>query len=125
MVEKVKKEMANTLKEEGEAAAFEVGVEDLHPEIIKLLGRLKYRTSYSQNVLQHVKETAFLAGIMAAELGADERLARRAGLLHDIGKAADHMTQGMHQRFSLRTIQEMDFLQRRAQGIKHFLLLSE
>jgi ribonuclease Y len=95
-VEKVKKEMANTLKEEGEAAAFEVGVEDLHPEIVKLLGRLKYRTSYSQNVLQHVKETAFLAGIMAAELGADERLARRAGLLHDIGKAADHMTQGTH-----------------------------
>src|SRR5438034_1368510 len=80
VVEKVKKEMANTLKEEGEAAAFEVGVEDLHPEIIKLLGRLKYRTSYSQNVLQHVKETAFLAGIMAAELGADERLARRAML---------------------------------------------
>ena len=96
VVDKVKKEMANTLKEEGEAAAFEVGVEDLHPEIIKLLGRLKYRTSYSQNVLQHVKETAFLAGIMAAELGADERLARRAGLLHDIGKAADHMTQGTH-----------------------------
>jgi ribonuclease Y len=96
VVEKVKKEMANTLKEEGEAAAFEVGVEDLHPEIVKLLGRLKYRTSYSQNVLQHVKETAFLAGIMAAELGADERLARRAGLLHDIGKAADHMTQGTH-----------------------------
>ena len=96
IVEKVKKEMANTLKEEGEAAAFDVGIDDLHPEIIKLLGRLKYRTSYSQNVLQHVKETAYLAGIMAAELGADERLARRAGLLHDIGKAADHMTQGTH-----------------------------
>lgn len=96
MVDKVTKEMANTLREEGEAAAFEVGVDDLHPEIIKLLGRLKYRTSYSQNVLQHVKETAFLAGIMAAELGVDERLARRAGLLHDIGKAADHMTQGTH-----------------------------
>ena len=96
MVEKVKMEMANTLKEEGEAAAFEVGIEDLHPEIIRLLGRLKYRTSYSQNVLQHVKETAFLAGMMAAELGADERMARRAGLLHDIGKAADHMTQGTH-----------------------------
>jgi len=96
MVEKVKKEMANTLKEEGEAAAFEVGIDDIHPDILRLLGRLKYRTSYSQNVLQHVKETAFLAGIMAAELGADARLARRAGLLHDIGKAADHMTQGTH-----------------------------
>jgi ribonuclease Y len=96
VVDKVKNDMANTLKEEGEAAAFEVGVEDLHPEIIKMLGRLKYRTSYSQNVLQHVKETAFLAGIMAAELGADERMARRAGLLHDIGKAVDHMTQGTH-----------------------------
>jgi ribonuclease Y len=96
VVEKVKKDMANTLKEEGEAAAFEVGITDLHPDIIKLLGRLKYRTSYSQNVLQHVKETAYLAGVMAAELGVDERLARRAGLLHDIGKAADHMTQGTH-----------------------------
>ncbi len=96
VVEKVKHEMATTLKEAGEAAAFEVGVEDLHPDIITMLGRLKYRTSYSQNVLQHVKETAFLAGMMAAELGADERMARRAGLLHDIGKAADHMTQGTH-----------------------------
>lgn len=96
VVEKVKQEMATTLKEAGEAAAFEVGVEDLHPDIVTMLGRLKYRTSYSQNVLQHVKETAFLAGMMAAELGADERMARRAGLLHDIGKAADHMTQGTH-----------------------------
>jgi ribonucrease Y len=96
VVEKVQREMANTLKEEGEAAAFEVGIDDLHPDIVRLLGRLKYRTSYSQNVLQHVKETAFLAGIMAVELGADERMARRAGLLHDIGKAADHMTQGTH-----------------------------
>ncbi|MCZ6876490.1 MAG: ribonuclease Y [bacterium] len=96
MVEKVKQEMDTLLKEEGESAAFEVGIDDLHPEIVKLLGRLKYRTSYSQNVLQHVKETAFLAGIMAAELGADAKLARRAGLLHDIGKAADHMTQGTH-----------------------------
>jgi ribonuclease Y len=96
VVEKVKKDIADTLKAEGEAAAFELGIDDLHPDIIRLLGRLKYRTSYSQNVLQHVKETAYLAGVMAAELGVDERLARRAGLLHDIGKAADHMTQGTH-----------------------------
>lgn len=96
MVDKVKKEMDTLLKEEGEAAAFEVGIDDLHPDIIKMLGRLRYRTSYSQNVLQHVKETAFLAGIMAAELGVDAMMARRAGLLHDIGKSADHMTQGTH-----------------------------
>ena len=96
MVGRVRLEMDDILWGAGEAAAFEVGIEDLHPELIKLLGRLKYRTSYSQNVLQHVKETAFLAGVMAAELGADERLARRAGLLHDIGKAADRMTQGTH-----------------------------
>jgi ribonuclease Y len=96
MVDKVRREMDTMLKEEGEAAAFEVGIDDLHPDIIKMLGRLKYRTSYSQNVLQHVKETAFLAGVMAAELGVDAMMARRAGLLHDIGKSADHMTQGTH-----------------------------
>jgi ribonuclease Y len=96
MVDKVRREMDTMLKEEGEAAAFEVGIDDLHLDIIKMLGRLKYRTSYSQNVLQHVKETAFLAGMMAAELGVDATMARRAGLLHDIGKSADHMTQGTH-----------------------------
>lgn len=96
VVGNVKQDMENMLREVGEAAAFEVGIEDIHPDLIVLLGRLKYRTSYSQNVLQHVKETAFLAGAMAAELGADERMARRAGLLHDIGKAATHMTQGTH-----------------------------
>ncbi len=96
MVEKVQEEMTETLREHGEAAAFAVGIDDLHPDLIKLLGRLKYRTSYSQNVLQHVQETAFLAGVMAVELGVDERLARRGGLLHDIGKAADRTTQGTH-----------------------------
>jgi ribonuclease Y len=96
MVEKVRVEMEDILREHGENAAFAVGIDDLHPDLIKLLGRLRYRTSYSQNVLQHVQETAFLAGVMAAELGADERLARRAGLLHDIGKAADRTTQGTH-----------------------------
>jgi ribonuclease Y len=101
MVEKAKKDMDTLLKEEGEAAAFEVGIDDFHPDVIKLLGRLKYRTSYSQNVLQHVKETAFLAGMMAEELGVDAHLARRAGLLHDIGKAADHMTQGTHVQIGL------------------------
>lgn len=96
MVEKVQLEMEDMLREHGESAAFAVGIDDLHPDLIKLLGRLRYRTSYSQNVLQHVQETAFLAGVMAVELGADERMARRAGLLHDIGKAADRTTQGTH-----------------------------
>jgi ribonuclease Y len=96
VVRKSEQELDEAIREAGQKAIFDVGIHGVHPEIVKLLGRLKYRTSYSQNVLQHVKETAFLAGIMAAELGADERLARRAGLLHDIGKAADHMTQGTH-----------------------------
>ena len=96
MVAKVRLEMDDMLREHGESAAFAVGIDDLHPDLVKLLGRLRYRTSYSQNVLQHVQETAFLAGVMAAELGADERMARRAGLLHDIGKAADRTTQGTH-----------------------------
>jgi ribonuclease Y len=96
MVAKVQAEMEDTLREHGESAAFALGIDNLHPDLVKLLGRLRYRTSYSQNVLQHVQETAFLAGVMAAELGADERMARRAGLLHDIGKAADRTTQGTH-----------------------------
>jgi len=96
IVQKVNEEIEASIKEAGEQATFDVGVHGIHPEVVKLIGRLKYRSSYAQNVLQHSREVSFICGMMAAELGGNVKKARRAGLLHDIGKAVDHEVEGPH-----------------------------
>jgi ribonuclease Y len=104
-VEKAREELEEDMKRAGEEASFEVGILDLHPEIIKMLGRLRFRTSYGQNVLQHSKEVAILAGLMAQQMGIDVKLACRSGLLHDVGKAIDRESDGTHTELGVELAQ--------------------
>lgn len=106
VVGKAEKEMEVIVRETGEQASFDVGIHGIHPELVKLLGKLQFRTSYGQNVLQHSEEVAFLAGLMAAELGLDANLAKRAGLLHDVGKAVDRETEGTHTQIGYNVAQK-------------------
>ncbi|NIN00648.1 MAG: ribonuclease Y [candidate division Zixibacteria bacterium] len=106
VVAKAGKEMEVIIRETGEQACFDVGIHGIHPELVKLLGKLQYRTSYGQNVLQHSEEVAFLAGLMAAELGMDPNIAKRAGLLHDVGKAVDRETEGTHTQIGYNVAQK-------------------
>ena len=108
-VEKAKKEVENAMKEEGENALLEVGIHNIHPELVKLIGRLKYRTSFGQNALKHSLEVSHLSGLLAAELGLDTRMAKRAGLLHDIGKAIDHEMEGSHVQIGVDLAKKQEF----------------
>ena len=131
IVAKAEKDMEAIILETGEQACFDVGVDGIHPEIIKLLGRLRYRTSYGQNVLQHSKEVATIASLMAAELDMDSRLAKRAGLLHDIGKAVDRYTEGTHSQIGHEIAQKygedpvvLNAIQAHHEDVAHTSLIS-
>ncbi|MCK5212331.1 MAG: ribonuclease Y, partial [Dehalococcoidia bacterium] len=117
VVERAKAEVDTIIKTEGENAAYEATVPGLHPELIKLIGQLKYRTSYGQNVLQHSLEVAHLSGMIAAEIGADASIARRAGLLHDIGKAVDYEVQGSHATIGANLVRQWDKSEEVAQAV--------